>query len=76
MDFEEEYLKQFNTSLTIFKTNNSININVDDEEEKILIENITKKTINTIKKSKVKKINSNVEIKTTRKSRNNIKKHN
>ncbi|MGJ0363630.1 tyrosine-type recombinase/integrase [Aliarcobacter cryaerophilus] len=75
MDFEEEYLKQFNTSLTIFKTDNSININAEDEEEKLLIENITKKTINTIKKSKIKKINSNVEIKTTRKSRTNIKKH-
>ena len=35
MDFEEEYLKQFNTSLTIFKTNNSININTDDDEVKI-----------------------------------------
>ena len=75
MDFEEEYLKQFNTSLTIFKTDSGININAENEEEKSLIENITKKTINTIKKSKVKKINSNVEIKTTRKSRNNIKKH-
>ena len=31
MDFEEEYLKQFNTSLTIFKTDSGININVDDE---------------------------------------------
>ncbi|MCT7494014.1 tyrosine-type recombinase/integrase [Aliarcobacter cryaerophilus] len=75
MGFEEEYLKQFNTNLTIFKTDNSININIDNEEEKSLIENITKKTINTIKKSKVKKINSNVEIKTTRKSKTNIKKH-
>ena len=75
MGFEEDYLKQFNTNLTIFKTDNSININIDNEEEKSLIENITKKTINTIKKSKVKKINSNVEIKSTRKSRNNIKKH-
>lgn len=75
MDFEEEYLKQFNTSLTIFKTDSGININAEDEEEKSLIENITKKTINTIKKSKVKKINSNIEIKSSRKSRNNIKKH-
>ncbi|WP_193215703.1 tyrosine-type recombinase/integrase [Aliarcobacter butzleri] len=75
MDYEEEYLKQFNTSLTIFKTDSGININTDDDEEKILIENITKKTINTIKKSKVKKINSNIEIKTTRKSKTNIKKH-
>ena len=54
MGFEEEYLKQFNTNLTIFKTDNSININIDNEEEKSLIENITKKTINTIKKSKVR----------------------
>ncbi len=75
MNFEEEYLKQFNTSLTILKNGNSIIVNADDDEEKILIENITKKTINTIKKSKVKKINSNVEIKTTRKSKTNIKKH-
>ena len=75
MNFEDEYLKQFNTSLTILKSDNSIIVNADDDEEKALIENITKKTINTIKKSKIKKINSNVEIKSTRKSRNNIKKH-
>jgi integrase len=75
MNFEDEYLKQFNTSLTILKNDNSIIVNADNDEEKSLIENITKKTINTIKKSKIKKINSNVEIKSTRKSRNNIKKH-
>lgn len=72
---KEEYLKQFNTTLTILKTDNSIIVNADNDEEKALVENITKKTINTIKKSNVKKINSNVEIKTTRKSRNNIRKH-
>lgn len=75
MGFEEEYNKQFNTNLTIFKTDNSININIDNEDEKKIIENITKKTINTIKKSNIKKINSNIEIKTTRKSKNNIRKH-
>ncbi|MFW2607647.1 tyrosine-type recombinase/integrase [Aliarcobacter butzleri] len=75
MDFEEEYLKQFNTSLTIFKTDNSININIDNEDEKKIIENITQKTINTIKKSKLNKINSNIEIKSSRKSKTNIKKH-
>ena len=67
MGFEEEYLKQFNTNLTIFKTDNSININIDNEDEKKIIENITQKTINSIKKSNIKKINSNIEIKTTRK---------
>jgi hypothetical protein len=40
MGFEEEYNKQFNTNLTIFKTDNSININIDNEDEKKIIENI------------------------------------
>ncbi|MGH2278789.1 tyrosine-type recombinase/integrase [Aliarcobacter sp. ERUVET-7] len=75
MDFEEEYLKQFNTNLTIFKTDSGININIDNEDEKVIIENITQKTINSIKKSNIKKINSNIEIKSTRKSKNNIRKH-
>ncbi|MDZ7819422.1 MAG: hypothetical protein U5K55_12835 [Aliarcobacter sp.] len=30
----EEYNKQFNNNLTIFKTDNSININIDSEDEK------------------------------------------
>ncbi len=75
MGFGEDYLKQFNTNLTIFKTDNSININIDNEDEKKIIENITQKTINTIRKSKLNKINSNIEIKSSRKSKTNIKKH-
>ncbi|MFW2235277.1 tyrosine-type recombinase/integrase [Aliarcobacter butzleri] len=72
---EEELSKNFNKNLTIFKTDTSINIQSENDEEKSLIEDITQKTIRSIKKRAIKKIQSNIEIKSSRTSKNNIKKH-
>jgi hypothetical protein len=70
-----EDLFNLTQKLTIFGTDTTININAENEEEKALIKDITTKTINSIKKRRIKKVQSNIELKTTRKSKNNIKKH-
>ena len=70
-----EELFSLNQKLTIFGTDTTININAENEEEKALIKDITTKTINSIKKRRIKKVQSNIELKTTRKSKNNIRKH-
>jgi integrase len=64
-----------NQALTIFKSDNSLNLIAEDEEEKVIIESITKKTINSVKRRKVKRITSNIDLKTSRSSKNNIRKH-
>ena len=76
MGLKEDYLKQFNTNLTVIKTDKGLLIEKDKEDEESIVENITNKSLRVIKKSKVE-INkkSNVEIKYNRRSRNNIKKH-
>lgn len=70
-----EDLFSLTQKLTIFGTENTLNLNADTEEEKAIIKEITTKTINSIKRRRVKKVQSNIELKTTRKSKNNIKKH-
>ena len=56
---ENDLLNKFNRNLTVFKTDTSINIQSENDEEKSLIEDITKKTIRSIKKRGIKKIQSN-----------------
>ena len=46
---KEEYLQQFNKNLTILKTDNSIIVNAENDEEKALIEDITFLTITRVK---------------------------
>jgi integrase len=74
---KEDLLKNFlpNKNLQIIKTDNNVSFIADNDEEKPLIEDITQKSIRSIKKRKVVKVQSNIELKTTRKSRSNIKKH-
>ena len=67
-----EDLFSLTQKLTIFGTENTLNLNTDTEEEKAIIKEITTKTINSIKKRRIK---SNIELKTTRKSKNNIRKY-
>ncbi len=76
MGLKEDYLKQFNTNLTVIKTDKGFLVEKDKEDEESIVENITNKSLRVIKKSKVE-INkkSNIEIKYNRRSRNNIKKH-
>ncbi len=64
-----------NSSLIVFKTDSSINLNAENEEENIIIEEISNKVINTIKNKNVKKVNSNINLTPKRKSKNNIKKY-
>ena len=68
-------LFDLNQKLTIFGTDNNINVSADSEEEKAIIKDITNKTINSIKKRNLKKVQSNIELKSSRKSKNNIRKH-
>jgi len=75
-DFIENILNiNTNRSLTVIKTNNTFSLVGEDEEENQLIEDITQKTIRSIKKRKIKKVQSNIEIKSTRRTKNNIRKH-
>jgi integrase len=61
--------------LILTGTDNTLNIVSENEEEKQLIKDITQKTIRSIKQRKIKKVQGNIDLKTTRKSKNNIKKH-
>ena len=72
---KDDLLNRFNTNLQVFKTDTGINIQSDNDEEKELIEEITQKSIRSIKNRKLKKIESNIEIKSTRRSSKNIKKY-
>ena len=76
MGLKEDYLKQFNTNLTVIKTDKGFLVEKDKEDEESIVEKITNNSLRVIKKSKVE-INkkSNIEIKYNRRSRNNIKKH-
>jgi integrase len=71
----EDLLNMNRPYLQVYKGKNNINVIADTDEEKQLIEDITQKTIRSIKKRRIKSVESNIEIKATRKSKNHIKKH-
>lgn len=62
-------------TLTLIGTEDTINIISENEEERQLIKDITQKTIRSIKQRKIKKVQSNIELKAPRRSKNSIRKH-
>lgn len=61
--------------LGVIKTKQGLTLTSDNDEDKALIEDITQKTIRSIKRRRIKEVESNIELKATRKSKNNIRKH-
>jgi integrase len=71
---ENDLLNSFNKNLELIKTKNTLTITSENDEEKSLIEDITQKTIRSIKRRQIKKVETNIQLKTTRKSKNTIRK--
>lgn len=74
MGFEEEYLKQFKTNLIVRKTKNVFSLETENEEDKNFVEKQVNKVVNSIVKNKINVTDTNIQIKTRRKTKNDIRK--
>ncbi len=75
MGLEEDYLKQFNTNLTIHKTKKGFIVEKDEnDEDENFVNKSVNKIVNSIVKNKINVSDTNIQIKTRRKTKNDIRK--
>ncbi len=74
MGIEEDYLKQFNTNLIVNKTKNIFSLEIENEEDGNFVEKQVQKVVNGIVKNKINVTQTNINIKSKRKTKNDIKK--